>query len=263
MPLYIVEKGNQKGQTIVFIHGGGMSGWMWKKQWEAFQDFHCLIPDLPDHGNSITEGNIDINDSAERIAALIRQRANNGRAHVVGHSLGGKIIVELLSRYPEVIDHAVVGSALFRPMPLLNLSMNMPFYKLSVWMLKNKAFLEMQARQFKFPDQTYIEDFKKEATATTPEMLDRIFFQLNKFVKLPAGLDKAQVPTLVLAGNKEPRAMRLSAADIAQAIPNAKAYYIQGALHNYPWVQHEAFNYAIRAWLDGKPIDHPEIGAIP
>lgn len=259
MPLYCEEKGNRNGPTIVFLHGGGVAGWMWKKQWEAFSDFHCLIPDLPDHGKSANAGPIDIEDCARRIAALIRERANGGRAHVVGHSLGAKIIVQMLGTQPEVIDHAVVASALFRLIPMLNLMLNMPTYRLTVWMLKNKSILEMQAKQFCFPDEATKQAFMNEASTETPEMLDRIYTQLNKHMELPGGLGKAQAPTLVIAGEKEPKAMRLSALDIANVLPNSKACLMKGGRHNFPWVQHQAFNDAIRAWITGETVEHPMV----
>ena len=46
MPLYFEERGDKAATTIVFVHGGGTSGWMWGKQLEYFKDYHCLVPDL-------------------------------------------------------------------------------------------------------------------------------------------------------------------------------------------------------------------------
>lgn len=259
MAMYVDEYGDKGAPTVVFIHGGGMSGWMWKKQREAFGDYHLLIPDLPDHGKSLGEGAISIEGAADRVAELIRARANGGRAHVVGHSLGGKIIVQLLAEHPETVDRAVVASALFRPMPLLNATMNMPMYKLSVWMLQNRKILELQAKQFNFPDDSYRENFKKEAAATTADMLGRIYTQLNGHLSLPEGLSRAGAPTLVIAGEKEPKAMRMSVADVAHALPNSKAYLVRGGRHTFPWEKSDAFNAAIRAWITGNKINNPDI----
>ncbi len=261
MSLHCVEMGNKNGPTIVFVHGGGMAGWMWKKQWESFQDYHLLIPDLPDHGMSKQEGAIDIQDSAGRIADLIREKANGGHAYVVGHSLGAKIIVQLLADHPELVSRAVVASALFRPIPMLNMMLNMPAYRLTVRLLKCKAILDMQARQFDFPDAEYEENFKLEAAGETAEMLERIYAQLNKYLQLPQGLGGADAPTLVLCGEKEPKAMRQSARDVACALPNGKAYLIKGAKHNFPWAQSDAFNQAVRAWLEDVPMENPLLRA--
>jgi len=36
--LYISEIGKENNQTIIFLHGGGVSSWMWEKQIEFFKD---------------------------------------------------------------------------------------------------------------------------------------------------------------------------------------------------------------------------------
>ncbi len=57
------ECGDTSGPLIVFIHGGGVSGWMWKKQLEYFTNYHCLVPDLPGHGNSVNSTTFNIHTS--------------------------------------------------------------------------------------------------------------------------------------------------------------------------------------------------------
>ena len=40
--------------TIIFLHGGGLGGWMWRYQVRAFEkQYHCLVPDLPEHGGFV------------------------------------------------------------------------------------------------------------------------------------------------------------------------------------------------------------------
>lgn len=84
-------------------------------------DYHCLIPDLAEHGQSSDIKPFTIIDSAQMIADLIRDRVPGGRAHVVGHSLGGQVLVTLLATAPHVLDRAVVSSALLQPLPLAGL----------------------------------------------------------------------------------------------------------------------------------------------
>src|SRR5512137_1325517 len=104
MTLYVNESGPASAPTLVFLHGGGGGGWMWQPQQEAFFDYHCLTPDLPEHGRSADVKPFAIADSAARIAELIRTRAHNGRAHVIGFSEGAQITVALLGFAPEVVD---------------------------------------------------------------------------------------------------------------------------------------------------------------
>ena len=48
--LYVHEAGDSGAPPIVFLHGGGLSGRMWQPQLATLTDFHCLAPDLPEHG---------------------------------------------------------------------------------------------------------------------------------------------------------------------------------------------------------------------
>ena len=106
MSLYISESGPSDAPSLVFLHGGGVSGWMWQPQVQAFADYHCLVPDLPEHGRSLAEKLLTIEDSATRVAQLYRERAHRGKAHVVGISLGAQVIVALLSQAPELVECA-------------------------------------------------------------------------------------------------------------------------------------------------------------
>lgn len=254
MSMYYEESGNKNAPAIVFIHGGGISGWMWKRQIAAFQDYHCIVPDLPEHGKSMDEGPLTISDSADRIAAFIRKQVKVQKAHVVGHSIGAKIIVELLSRHPDVIDHAVIVSALFRPIPFLKLTCNRFSYNLSVKMMKNKKLLDYQVKQFGFPDADDRNHLREDFKRLTTDSLGRIYGELFTHLKLPARLSNAWVPTLVMAGAKEPKAMRLSVNDIAGALPKAKPVLFNDCRHDIPWKATDDFNRAVREWLnDQKP----------
>src|SRR5512140_2746869 len=92
---------------------------MWREQVKAFQaDYHVLVPDLPEQGRNADNGTgpYTTEGAADRIAAFIRSQAHRGKAHVAGLSEGAQVVVALLSRHPDVLDHAVVSSALLRPM---------------------------------------------------------------------------------------------------------------------------------------------------
>ena len=45
MSLYIKETGKNSDETILFLHGDGIAGWMWDKQIESFSDYHCIAVD--------------------------------------------------------------------------------------------------------------------------------------------------------------------------------------------------------------------------
>lgn len=248
--MYFEERGDRTAPAIVFIHGGGVGGWMWEKQLEYFSAYHCLIPDLPEHGKSVNEGHISIKESACRIAELIEKHASTGRADVVGHSLGAKVLVELLGKRPELVKHAVVASALYRPVPLMMLTHKMSVYKLTVKMLKSGWFLNRTVKQFRFPGRDLEAKCAGDFRGQTAESLYRVYDELYRGIVLPDGLGGADVPTLAVAGEKEFKAMKASVDDIVHAMPNAKGLIIKNGLHTYPWAMHREFNRIIDEWIN-------------
>ncbi len=110
MSLFYEEYGPSTAPTIVFLHGGGVSGWMWRPQIDHFkEDYHCLVPDLPEQGKSTDGTPFSIQNSAEQIAELIKNHAHDGKAHVVGLSAGAQVVVALLHHTPECVDRADAG----------------------------------------------------------------------------------------------------------------------------------------------------------
>ena len=114
MDLHVKEIGKNNRETIVFLHAGTSSGWMWNKHLEILNNYHCMVPDLPEHGQSIEVKPFTMEDAAQRIIDLIKERAHGGKAHVVGLSLGSQVAVQMLSMTPEVVDHAVITGTLTR-----------------------------------------------------------------------------------------------------------------------------------------------------
>ena len=55
--------------------------------------------------------------AADMIIDIIKNKAHNGKAHLVGISLGAQIIVQILSIAPEVVDHALISGTLVHSIP--------------------------------------------------------------------------------------------------------------------------------------------------
>jgi pimeloyl-ACP methyl ester carboxylesterase len=219
---------------------------MWEKQVAAFRDFHCLVPDLPGHGKSKNMGSFSIRDSAVKIAAMIKEKTLDGKAYVVGHSLGAQISVELLALSPEIIEKAVVGSALVK-------GKGMPgwvkfLFRGTMPLAKKKWFAKLQAKALKIPPEyfsKYYEDSKTFRGETLLEILEE-----NARYTLPRGLSKCYVPTLVLSGEKESKEMLKSVWDISAIMPKAEGYLIADLGHSYCFESPELFNRILKAWFN-------------
>jgi pimeloyl-ACP methyl ester carboxylesterase len=114
--VYVEESGTPRAPAVVFIHGGGPSGAMWRDHLEQLAtEFDCHAPDFPRFGRSDRLSPISLSRTADLVAELIEARVPSSRAHVVGLSSGGSVVFALLDRHPEVLDRVVVDGACVLP----------------------------------------------------------------------------------------------------------------------------------------------------
>lgn len=252
-------------KTIVFLHGGGAAGWMWNNQVGAFrEDYHLLVPDLPEQGLSQRCGAYTTESAADLVASLIQKEARGGRAHVVGLSEGAQVTVALLARCPEVIDHAVVSSANLRPLPGSHLYTKGLLAATHRWFIEplknNDWWIRLNMRYSAGIPDEYFPDFKRSfQQATESSTANILYYGLN--FHLPPGLEKAASPVLVCAGVHEYKQMKDSARDLLKALPNGRGALINlgpgSSLrkeHNWALTAPQAFNTAVRLFIEDRPL---------
>lgn len=131
--LSVTEVGGS-GPYVVFLHGLFGQGKNFQSIARGLEpDFRSLLVDLPNHGASPWTESVDYAAMADDVAAAVRSHlgpdggrasADDGtpspvddgtrpargpaRVHVVGHSMGGKVAMQLALRHPELVDHLVV-----------------------------------------------------------------------------------------------------------------------------------------------------------
>ena len=115
IPLYISTIGDTSLPRIVFLHGFLGSGSDWlpiARQLE--KDYCCLLVDLPGHGDSPipAEKNPDLffTETVDSLAAELHRTASHP-CLLVGYSMGGRIALSLLLRYPDLFEKAIILSA--------------------------------------------------------------------------------------------------------------------------------------------------------
>jgi pimeloyl-ACP methyl ester carboxylesterase len=267
--LFYEETGPTGAPAIVFLHGGGGGGWMWRPQVERLPDYRCIVPDLPEHGRS--PGPFSIQGAAEQVARLIRQRAPGGKAFLVGLSEGGQVGVALLALAPEWVERAVLSGVLARPIlrgrlaERLGQSLISASHRLFMAPLKNNdAWIRLNMRQAVGIPDAYFPPFKQAFQATTREAFTHLMLE-NLAFDLPPGLERVTQPVLLLAGQKEDRRVFASARDLVKAMPGAQAYRARldprlprAAHHNWSMSAPELFTQALRGWFTGQPLP-PEL----
>lgn len=257
------ECGPATAPTICFLHGGGVSGWMWRPQVEALQDsYHCLIPDLPEHGQSAAIQPFTIADAAHRIAELIRERAHGGRAHVIGLSEGAQVTVQLLGSAPEMVDHAIISSALVHSLPGVGLlgprALALIFTLFAAPFQDSDWYVRLNMRYGNALPEQYFCEVREDTRRMTAASFTHMLLENQRF-RIPVGLDQVQVPALIVAGQHESPVVRQSARDLAATLPAGQGYLVafsKRAAEEHSWNlrQPDLFNAVTRAWLTDQPL---------
>ncbi|MCX6025023.1 MAG: alpha/beta hydrolase, partial [Chloroflexi bacterium] len=110
LQIHFYECGSLQEDSLLFVHGWSSSGRMWHETMRALSDeWRCLAPDLPGHGQSDKPpfAWYSVSNFAEAIGAWADRLGGLPRV-AVGHSLGGAVVVELALRYPERIGRIVL-----------------------------------------------------------------------------------------------------------------------------------------------------------
>ncbi|MEH7236724.1 alpha/beta fold hydrolase [Bacillus sp. JJ1562] len=246
MDLHYQEYGDTSAPLMVFLHGGGVSGWMWDKQIQYFSHYHCLVPDLPGHGKSIAIP-FSIKDSAKRVKNLIEEKSNGKKVILIGFSLGAQIIVQLLSMKPDLVDFAIINSALVRPMTYAKKWIQ-PTIKLSAPLIKKRWFSKLQAKTLYVGDD-YFEKYYEESSQITAESLTSVLKENMSFT-ISTDLKKATTNILVTVGEQEKSIMKKSANDIVKANQNAKGIHIPNIGHGVSMAMPDFFNQMVETWIN-------------
>lgn len=100
------------GEPLCLIHGlSGSASW-WRNNLPALSErYECHVLELVGYGSNFALRPLHLSGAADAIAEFIAARTAGGRAHVVGHSMGGQIASLLAARYPERVNRLVLAAA--------------------------------------------------------------------------------------------------------------------------------------------------------
>ncbi len=250
--LHHLEAGTDRDETIVFLHGGGMSSRQWAPQFEALGEFHLLAPDLPEQGRSAEVKPFTLEGSAEQVAALIEAKAQGGRAHVVGLSLGGAVGLALMQRYPEKIASLfVTGSAAGLGKFLGGLSLlSAGLYEV----LPRRWLIDASVKQFGIPKE-YADHFREDLALSANARFTRHFTRALMGMRLPP---EASARTLIAVGERETLPAKSAAKRMAREIRGARGVLVPRAGHVWNLEAPALFSETVRRWVTDEALP-PEL----
>jgi len=223
-----VEYGNQNPETIILLHGGGLSWWNYRDAAHLLSDrFHVVLPMLDGHADSDAPFT-SIEDNAARIIAHIDEHFGGKVLAIGGLSLGGQIAVEMLTQSPDVCRFALMESVLVKPMKLTH-ALIKPTFGMSYSLIKQKWFAKLQAAYLGIPKKLFNDYFRDTCKISKEDMI--AFLESNSAYSIRPTLRNTQAKVHIVFGSREQSSIRTSGRLLNCMIPDSTLEDLSGYRH--------------------------------
>ena len=103
------DRFGDEGEILIIIHGlfGSASNFRGlARRYSAHYKTYCL--DLRNHGLSFHDDDISYEAMASDVIGFM-DKENISKAHIMGHSMGGKVAMQVALNYPKYVDKLIIG----------------------------------------------------------------------------------------------------------------------------------------------------------
>ena len=223
-----VEYGAHNSQTIILLHGGGLSWWNYREVTRLLADkYHVVLPILDGHAGSDAPFN-SIEDTAAKIISHIDEHFG-GKVLAVGVLfLGGQIAVEMLTQRSDICRFALLESALVKPSKLTH-TLIKPTFGMSYGLIKQKWFAKMQADYLGIPQNLFEDYYRDTCAITKADMI--AFLKANCAYSIKPALRDTHAKVHIVFGSGEQFSIRTSGKQLNHTIPDSTLEVLPGYRH--------------------------------
>ena len=231
----VVEYGTENSHVIILLHGGGLSWWNHKEVAERLADrFHIVMPILNGHAGSNAPFH-SIEDHAKEIISYVDKNFGGHILLIGGLSLGGQVLVEILSQRDDICKYAMIESALVMPMRL-TAALIEPAYDMCYPLIKKRWFAKLQFKALHMKAELFEDYYADTAKISKEDMI--AFLKANVGYCIKDTIVNCKAKTLVIVGGKERSVMKRSAKIIADALPTSRMEMIPNYYHGDLSINH-------------------------
>ncbi len=250
MALQYKEYGRQNRDVIILLHGGGLSWWNYREVAERLQnDFRIIIPILDGHAGS-DKNFTTIEDNAAEIISFIDAEFAGSVLLIGGLSLGGQILLEMLSQAKGICRFALVESAAVIPSKL-TFSLIKPAFGSCYWLIRQKWFSKLQFRALRMRPNLFNDYYQDTCGITKQNMIAFLQESAMYFMKEPLKECAAKVHLFV--GELENKRILLSARKLHKTLPKSSLHVLQAMRHGEFSLNHaDLYAEKIRAIVKGR-----------
>lgn len=221
--------GNKNAPTILLLHGGGLSDWSLEGVVSLLSpEYHVVTPVIDGYGEDADETFVSIEKSADHLIKYVITHCNGHVFAIGGLSIGAQIVTEVLSKYADISDFAIIESALVCPIWGTRF-LAAPMCQLSYRFIKKRWFSKLQAKQLCVPD-TLFEKYYSDSIKISKQTLVNTILS-NGTYKMKTEIKNTAAKVLVIVGEKEISVMHKSAEILHQTISNSQLYIAPNMKH--------------------------------
>ena len=226
--MHYMEYGKEHKEVIVLLHGGGLSWWNYREVGAKLSsDYHVFLPILDGHAESSCDFT-SIEKNAARIIAFIDEQFGGSVLLIGGLSLGGQIVLEILSQRKDICQYALIESALVVPSKF-TYAMIKPAFGSCHGLIKHRWFSKLQFRSLRMPQALFEDYYRDTCSISKSNMI--AFLEANALYCIKPSIADCSAKAYVFVGEKEHNAMRKSARIINDALSESTLQILPGMYH--------------------------------
>ncbi|MFY0593189.1 alpha/beta fold hydrolase [Roseivirga sp.] len=121
-----------EGKPLIILHGlfGSLDNWVTLGK-KFGEDFKVFLVDQRNHGQSFHDSSFSYEVMSEDLCQFMGEM-NISSADLIGHSMGGKTVMEFARKYPEKVDKLVVADIGPKSYPVHHTTIIKAFYSVPI-----------------------------------------------------------------------------------------------------------------------------------
>ena len=231
--------GDPQKPSIMLIHGGGNAWWNYLRQARALSDrYHVILPTMDGHGEEYATPYVSTEATVDKLMDYINQNCGGRLFALSGVSLGGQIVIDLLSRKPDLVKKAIIESSVCYPVPNLARFCIFTTKLTGKFLFSEKAckrqlalMPKMLPEKMLFPQE--IQDYYMQDMPRVPEKTLITMYRTYMHYHLKDSLRDTKAQVMYWYGQKEMGCVKKSAHLFKSYVPNTSIYEAKGYNHGY------------------------------
>ena len=232
-----MEFGTENKEVLLLLHGGGLSWWNYRDAARHLEnEFHVVLPILDGHAGS-DRAFTSIEDNAKEIIAFVDSHFGGSVLMMGGLSLGGQVLLEILSRRKDICRFAFIESAPVIPSRLTH-AMIAPVFGSCYGLIRRKWFSRLQFQYLRIRNSLF-DDYYRDTCGITKENMIA-FLRANALYTIKDTLRETSAQVHIFLGGREIPSMAVSAKKIQEALPGSRLHRLPGLHHGEFSINHSA-----------------------